>query len=226
MSDDDVVVALRVESEALVGVLRGLDAASFGLVTNCPPWDLAELVVHMGDSVNLRRAFGDAELGMRVGSAADYYRRPERGTSEYRQRNVDESQERAREVLVDSSAVDWFEGVVGNALGVLEGDDLDRVVLASGRGAMRLGDWVVTRVISLAAHGLDVAITLGRESWTTEAALKAVRPVFVELLGGEPPVSLGWDDGEFLAVATGRRGLTESERVLLGSSHERFPLLS
>ena len=214
------------ESEALVGVLRGLDGASFGLVTNCPPWDLAELVVHMGGSVDLRRAFGDAPAGMRVGSAADYYRRPERGTSEYRQRNVDESREQAREVLVDLSAVEWFEGVVGNALGVLEGDDLDRVVLVPGRGAMRLGDWVVTRVISLAAHGLDVAITLGREAWTTEAALKVMRPVFVELLGEEPPVSLEWDDGAFLAVATGRRVLTESERVLLGSRDERFPLLS
>jgi len=73
---------------------------------------------------------------------------------------------------------------------------------------------------------VDVAITLGREAWTTEAALGVMRPVFVELLGEEPPVSLGWDEGVFLAVATGRRRLTDGERAVLGERAERFPLLS
>ena len=89
-----------------------------------------------------------------------------------------------------------------------------------------MGDWAATRVIAVAAHGLDVAITLGWEPWTTEAALAVVRPVFVDLLGAEPTAALEWDNGTFLAVATGRRALTEAERVLLGSRRERFPLLS
>lgn len=223
---DRPVAALRLESEALIGVFRGLDASSFGLLTNCPPWDLAELVVHMADSVGIRRPFLGAKPGAVVKSAADYYRRAERGTAEYRQGNVDRTQERAREVLVDASPLEWFERVAGAALKVLEGDDQGRVAEVPGHGAMRLGDWVATRVIALAAHGLDVAITLGRDAWTTEAALAVVRPVFVDLLGDEPPAGLQWDDGTFLAVATGRRALTEAERVLLGSRRGRFPLLS
>jgi hypothetical protein len=78
----------------------------------------------------------------------------------------------------------------------------------------------------VAAHWLDVAIMLGREGWTTAEALAVVRPVFVDLLGGEPSVELGLDDGTFLAVATGRRQLSDMERVVLGERAERFPLLS
>jgi hypothetical protein len=109
---------------------------------------------------------------------------------------------------------------------LVEGDDLGRVVEVPGVGAMRLGDWVATRVVAVAAHGLDVAISLGREGWTTVGALAVVRPVFVDLLGEEPSGELGWDDAAFLAVATGRRPLSEEEREVLGERAGRFPLLS
>jgi hypothetical protein len=61
--------------------------------TNCPPWDLGELVVHMADSIRLTRRFVDAEARAVVTSAADYYRRVERDTEEYRRKNVDRAQE-------------------------------------------------------------------------------------------------------------------------------------
>ena len=218
--------ALRVECDALVGVLRGLAGSAFGLETNCPPWDLAELVVHMADSIQLRKRFVDAEPGVVVKSAADYYRRAERGSAEYRQQNVERTQELAKAMPADVTPTKWFEQVGQGVLGLLAGDDPERVVEVPGHGAMRLGDFVTTRVIAVAAHSLDVAITVGREGWTTEEALAVVRPVFVELLGEEPPAALGWDDGVFLAVATGRRPMADSERAMLGERAERFPLLS
>lgn len=49
-------------------------------------------------------------------------------------------------------------------------------------GAMRFDDWLRTRVIAVAAHGLDVAITLNRQPWTTAAALQVIRPVLVVCL--------------------------------------------
>jgi len=159
-------------------------------------------------------------------SAADYYRRAERDTAEYRQRNVERTVRLAGSVPAGVSVVEWFGRVAGETVGLLEGDDLGRVVSIPGRGPMRLGDWVATRVVAVAAHGLDVAITLGRESWTTREALAVVRPVFVDLLGGEPVEELGWDDAAFLAVATGRRALSDEEKVVLGERAGRFPLLS
>jgi len=222
----DSLGALRAECGALVRVLGGIGADGFLLPTNCPPWDLGELVVHMADSVSLGRMLPDGDVSEGLFSAADYYRRPERDTAEYRQRNVERAVRLAGSVPAGVSAVEWFERVAGETVALLEGDDLGRVVFVPGRGSMRLGDWVATRVVAVAAHSLDVAITLGREGWTTGEALEVVRPVFVDLLGGEPAEELGWDDAAFLAVATGRRGLNDEERAVLGERAERFPLLS
>jgi hypothetical protein len=113
--------------------------------------------------------------------------------------------------------------------------EVDRVVdqiIATRRvqvpavGAMRLGDWTVTRVISVAAHGVDVALTLRRVPWTTHSALTVMRGVFLSLLGAELPQRLAWDDQLFLEAATGRRALTDQDRMVLGPLQERFPLLS
>jgi len=223
MFGDDAVTALRQETQALSAVLHELDPAQFSRPTNCPPWNLRELVVHMAASVAIRSPFPTADPQSILASAADYYRRPERDTPAYRERNVDRTQQLARIVAAPGP---WFDQISGDAVARLSDDDLDRAVFIPGRDPMRLADWVVTRVISIAAHGLDVAITLDRRPWTTGPALAIIRPVFVDLLGAEPPASLRWDDLALLATATGRRTLTDQERVLLGPRHERFPLLS
>lgn len=221
------VVALADECRALSSVLRELAPAEFATATNCPPWDLRELVVHIGDSI---RGTGDqftpAEPDDQPLSAADYYRRPQRATPAYRQRNVDRTQTLARTVPATVSAAQWFDDVSRHTLATLDRRDLDQVVLIPGRGAMRLADWVTTRVISVAAHGLDVAITLGRTPWTTPSALHVSHPVLVDLLGGQPPELLGWDERDLLVAGTGRRPLTGPQRDVLGRSAERFPLLS
>ena len=84
----------------------------------------------------------------------------------------------------------------------------------------------MTRVISVAAHGVDVALTLRRVPWTTSSALTVMRGVFVSLLGAGLPPRLAWDDQMLLETATGRRALTDQERMILGPLQERFPLLS
>ena len=226
MFTQNVLVALREETEALSTVLRTLDATQFDQPTNCPPWDLRELVVHTAASVGIRTPFPSADAQSVSSSAADYYRRPERSTSEYRQSNVDLTRQLARQLPADTSPAQWFDEVTQDALTKLSHDDLNRIVLISRRGAMKLADYVLTRVVSLAAHGLDVALTLGRPSWTTPAAMTVIRPVFVKLMGAEPPASLNWDDQALLATATGRRALTAEEQERLGPLRERIPVLS
>lgn len=225
MSAHDALVALRQETGALSAVLRPLDPAQFDRPTNCPPWDLRELVVHTAASVGIRAPFPSAGPQPALSSAADYYRRPERDTRQYRQRNVERTRQLAAEVLAGTSPARWFDEVTQDAVTKLSQDDLSRTVLISGR-AMRLADWVVTRVVSVAAHGLDVALTLGSQPWTTSSAMTVVRPVLVELMGAEPPASVNWDDHTLLATATGRRALTTTEQMLLGPLRERVPVLS
>jgi uncharacterized protein (TIGR03083 family) len=221
------LAALTQESRALSAVLHDLAPEDFTRPTNCPPWDLQELVIHIADSIRVGdEPFPAAEPTAESWSAADYYRRPERQTTAYRQGNVDHTRKLARTVLAATSAARWFDEVSHRAGARLADQDLNGVVVIPGRGPMRLADWVVTRVISVAAHGLDVALTLGRAPWTTVESLVAVRPVFVSLLGVEPPAALRWDARTFLAAATGRRPLTVEEALLLGPGAERFPLLS
>ena len=223
----DVLNVLLAESRALSAVLHTLTPGDLARPTNCPPWDLQELVVHTAASIWVGDTpFPAAEPDAKLHDAADYYRRPERDTTAYRQDNVDRTQQLAQRVLATTSAADWFDEVLTKTVDVLGGQRLDGVVDVAGRGAMKLSDWLLTRIFSVAAHGLDVAITLGRDPWTTPEALQAVRPIFVALLDGEPPSGLGWDDQTFLAVASGRRALTDHERVLLGPHARRFPLIS
>lgn len=199
----------------------------FNRMTNCPPWNLGELVVHIAMSIHL----GDDEVPAAtpdsgVLSAADYYRRPERDTPDYRQSNVDRAKQVASGVVATTPAARWFGEVLQDTVLRLSRLDLGRLVEIPGCGPMKLADWVVTRVISVAAHGLDVALTLSVEPWTRWPSLGVIRPVLVSLLGAEPPAGLCWDDQTLLAAGTGRRALTGHERALLGSLADRFPLLS
>jgi uncharacterized protein (TIGR03083 family) len=221
------LTALHDESRALSTVMRQTDQQDFGRPTNCPPWNLDELVVHIAMSIHL----GDDELPAAaphsdVMTAADYYRRPERDTSDYRQSNVDRTQKAASDILARTSAARCFEDVSQDTVLRLSRLDLGRVVQIPSCGPMKLADWVLTRVMSVAAHGLDVALTLGLQPWTTRPALQVTRPVLTSLLGAEPPARLGWDDLTLLAAGTGRRALTPHERAVLGSLQHRFPLLS
>jgi uncharacterized protein (TIGR03083 family) len=222
------VMALHDESRALSAVLRRADPGDFGRPTNCPPWNLNELVIHIAMSIHLG---GDDELPAArphsdVMTAAGYYRRPERDTSHYRQSNVDRTTVAASDVLARTTAPRWFDQVSQDTVQRLSRLDLGRFVQIPGCGPMKLADWVITRVMSVAAHGLDVALTLGLEPWTTRPALDVTCPVLISLLRAQPPAQLGWDDRTLLAAGTGRRALTFPERAALGALQDRFPLLS
>lgn len=220
-----VVGALKLEGVALSSALRAVPPEQFDTITNCPPWTLAELVVHTAGSIQLAD-FEDAAPGTTPREAADYYRRPERNTKEYRDRNVEQAQQLAAKVLENKSAGARFDETLQRTLEILADSDPARVIDIAGVGAMRLEDWLISRVIAVAAHGLDVAITIGRDAWTTEAGLRCMRPVFVSLLGSEPPDELGWSEQRFFETATGRGELTAGERTTLAARANLFPLLS
>jgi uncharacterized protein (TIGR03083 family) len=226
MGEWKALTTLTEESRAFSTVLLPLDADAFTRSTNCPPWNLKELVVHTATSIRLHGDFPDPRPGARTRSAADYYRRPERATPQYRDRNVDQTQVLAARLPAGMTAATMFEQVWQETVGKLRDQDPDRRVQVPAVGAMRLGDWTVTRVISVAAHGVDVALTLQRAPWTASSALTVMREVFLSLLDAELPKRLDWDDQLLLEAATGRRALSDQDRMILGPLQERFPLLS
>jgi uncharacterized protein (TIGR03083 family) len=218
--------ALTAECDALLAVVRGLSPADWLRPTNCPPWNLQELVVHIADSITVGQGFPAAARDATPGEVADYYRRPERDTPQYRVGNVDRTREHARLVLATHSPAEWLTQTVDRTVATLSGENLNRVVLIEGVGPMKFGDWVLTRVMSVAAHGIDVALTLRRAPWTTAAALDAVCPVLLRLAGVPLPPVLDWDQLTLLQTGTGRRPLTMAERDHMGPRADQFPLLS
>ncbi|GAA4989686.1 maleylpyruvate isomerase N-terminal domain-containing protein [Actinopolymorpha pittospori] len=223
---DDSLLAFEDEARTFDAVLCDLTEDDFAKATNCPPWNVKELVVHVGVVLPTPGALGDAPPGdPDLREPADYYRRLERGTTGYRDDIVKRTQDFAVGLADGAAAAAFLTQRWRTSLAEWTARDLDRLVTSRG-GVTRLRDYIVTRVISHAAHGLDLAVSLGRAPWTTETALAIMRPVFVSLLGGEPPAALRWTDADLFARGTGRRALDPADRDLLGSWAARFPLLS
>jgi uncharacterized protein (TIGR03083 family) len=219
------LTALTRETQALSAVLHELGQLDLTYPTCCRPWTVQELVVHIATSLRIP---APAPVGLQdqPRTAADYYRRAERNSESYRRHDIARVILLTQTVVVETPVVQWFDEAVRKAIGALSRRSLDELVVVPGVGAMRLAEWVITCVISVAAHGLDVAMTLERPAWTTPAALEVMHPVFVEILGVQLPEALGWDDETMLASATGRRVLTVDEAELLGPYARRFPLLT
>jgi len=218
----DALTALRLEGDAFARAIDAATAQQLSRTSNCPPWTLAELVVHTAGSIHID-AMPESDPGLDLHDAADYYRRPERDTPEYRDRNVRQTQAAAARILATTSVAECFTGALQRATDTAASIGMDRVVQIRAVGPMLFGEWLRTRVISVAAHALDVAITMRRSAWTTAAAQQLIRPVLLDLLGDTPPSELGWNDQRFLATATGRSELTEAEQRSLGRLAESSP---
>jgi uncharacterized protein (TIGR03083 family) len=225
----DLIVAFDNEVAALLSAIDELTEADFGRGTNCPPWDLRELVVHIAFSACISadprsaRPAGDVVI-----TAADYYRRAERNTDEYRARNVDQTRIAAARFPTPAEAVRRLrDGWATSKVGLESADPTSMVGGARPGTALSLFDYTVTRLIALVAHGIDVALSLDVEPWSSPAALAHVVPALRDLLGDEDAYRrLAARDLDFVIVATGRRALTDDETVRLGPLAARFPLLS
>ncbi|MBM7791092.1 maleylpyruvate isomerase N-terminal domain-containing protein [Tenggerimyces flavus] len=214
----NVLVAFRAEAEALDSALAGLTIADLARPTNCPPWNVKELLVHIAGGLPptgvLRATSREPQL-----DTVSNYQRPERATTAYHDDNVRRTQAGAATIVADdvkemltqrwqAALADWSDRPDGPVEGHM--------------GVILLSDFVLTRVIAHAAHGLDLAISLDLPPWTTNEALAVMRPVWIALLGADP----SWPDARLFSCATGRTPLTDAERTQLGPLAATFPLLS
>lgn len=222
-----VVAALEAECRAFASVIGTLTQADFDRPTNCPPWNLKELAAHvLGSTCFDAKGLRPPTAGAPIIEAADYYRRAERDESWYRQDNVRRWRSFAERFESGEQVAAVFETSWRKTIAGLRSADVSGLVGMTWQASMPLGEYVATRVIGVAAHGLDVAITCEGESWTTPEALGVTSPVLVALLGMQPPDALGWTDLDLLEVGTGRRALTDRETSALGDLARAFPLLS
>jgi hypothetical protein len=83
---------------------------------------------------------------------------------------------------------------------------------------MLLSEFMRTRVLELAVHGLDLAAALGREPWMTGPAAQVTEELLLP-----PPAAArlraesGWSQVTLIAKLTGRVPATDAENNLIQS---------
>ncbi|MEV0156267.1 maleylpyruvate isomerase N-terminal domain-containing protein [Micromonospora sp. NPDC050686] len=208
--------AFRDECAALEAVLRGLAEADLDRPTGCPPWTVRDLVAHVrtgaGRLVDMLAA--PAPPAAEVDAAA--YFGAAKFTPEVDRARVDSARrEAAAPAGVPEVAAGFARAwrATDDAIGAAPPG---RVVRTRHGDPMTLAEFLRTRVVEVAVHGLDLADALDRRPWLTPAAGRVVADL---LTGGRPvPAGLDWDDLTLIRKATGRAPLTPDERAVSGAA--------
>jgi uncharacterized protein (TIGR03083 family) len=221
----DIVDVLAGECAAAARAVLELTGEAFSLPTRCEAWDVRALLGHLWRDVDRVVVYAAGEPPERADSdAVAYYRSgydPAADAADVARRAVE-----AADAFPDGRALAaGFDRRWREAVDVARSLPPDRLVRTFGP-CLRLDEYLCTRLLEAAVHGLDLTDALGREPWITPRAVEVVRAMLVGLLETEPPVELEWDDLAFLEAGTGRRALTDRERSSLGASADRFPLLA
>ncbi|MFD8483025.1 maleylpyruvate isomerase N-terminal domain-containing protein [Kitasatospora sp. NPDC059673] len=204
--------AFRAEAGALGVAMAGLGEAEWARATRCAPWTVVELLAHVRVAVGRVEAMVAAPEPERAEvTAVGYYRPGER---------FDAATNSARIALARDTAgggtdpVGEFERTWRGVADRFETEAEARVVRTRHGDPMLLTDFMVTRVVELAVHGLDLADALGRPAWLTDEASDVLEDLLLTDADG-PTVrsALGWDRATLLRKATGRAELDAAEQA-------------
>ncbi|MDG4799908.1 maleylpyruvate isomerase N-terminal domain-containing protein [Micromonospora sp. WMMD980] len=211
-----VRVAFRDECERLERVLHGLDEAALDRPTPCPPWRVRDLLAHVSTGAGrLVAMLAEPAPPKPEVSAAAYF-----GTAKFTPEVDRDRIEGARAAAHACSGVVEAAREFGRAWrstdAAVAAEPPGRVVRTRHGDAMAVTEFLRTRVVEVAVHGLDLADALDRPPWTTPAAAAVVVDV---LTAGRPvPAGLGWDPATVLRKATGRLPTIGAERAALAAA--------
>jgi uncharacterized protein (TIGR03083 family) len=206
------------EAERLSEVALAADEVAFSRPSPCPPWSVAELLYHVrigASRISGMLADPEPEAGPLI-SAAGYFRPGQRFSPGVNEDRIAAAR-RGAEALGSGAAIARdFDLAWRESLAQLRQAPPGRLVRTRHGDRMLVTEFLRTRVLELAVHGLDLAAGLGRPPWTTEAAAAVVEELI--LPGGTAPRlrgEAGWDHRTLIAKATGRLPLSEPEAALL-----------
>jgi uncharacterized protein (TIGR03083 family) len=221
VSDSFVRRALRVEAERLAAVVASEPPAAFARPSPCPPWSVADLLYHVRTGVaRLSHMLAQPEpdavdhSGVLV-SAAGYFRPDQRFSPATNADRVTSAQQGAAGLAPEDLAAD-FDQAWQKAWADVEAAPPHRVVRTRHGDLMLLTDFLRTRVLELAVHGLDLATGLDRDPWLTPEAATVIEDL-VLAPGSAAHVRqhLGWDHATLIAKVTGRQPLTPAEAKMV-----------
>jgi uncharacterized protein (TIGR03083 family) len=196
------------EIDALTGALAQLPASAWERPTRCDPWRVRDVVGHVIVVLSRVPDMVAAPAPERAGTtAAQYYRADGRFSDDTNDERVRTAQRRA----ADPDAATLVRDLVDTGRAVVEVCREERVVRTRHGDAMLLSDFLTTRLVEVALHGLDIADAVPREPWLTPAATNNVLRL---LFGAQWRVAVAAttrDPLTLLRKATGRLPTTADE---------------
>lgn len=212
MRRDEVVAAFDAEAERLGAEMSALGDGEWARPTACEPWTVAELLGHVTVVLDWLPGMLEADAPPRAEvSATGYYRPDARFSPETNTRRIELARERAARGSGGPAVARDFDAVWRRASRLCGKEPDDRVVRTRHGDPMLLTDFLVTRVVEIGVHGIDLAAAVGRPPWVTDPAADLLTRLFLGPRGIEEVRGLGWDRTTFLRKATGREPMTPAE---------------
>jgi len=227
-----VLEAFRAEAERLTREMTGLSEEEWRRPTRCTPWNVGDLLAHVRVAIGrLPGMLAEQEPVRAEVSAVGYYRPDGRFSPDSNTARVALAQEVAAQLPSGAALVEDFAVTWQRVDELCRAEPERRVVRTRHGDPMLLSEFLLTRVVELALHGVDLADGLGREPWLTAEAgdlvqalllgregtsrenPAAVNPAAVNTAAADAAVleELGWGRLGFLRRATGRAPLSDEE---------------
>jgi uncharacterized protein (TIGR03083 family) len=236
--------AFRAEAEALAAAAGTLSEADLARPSPCPPWTSGGLLCHVlvaAGRIDQAIAAGREGATARAGAAArdaggpegglvdagGYYRPDARFSPAVNADRIDLAADLAARLGTGPAIRAGLTAACARTLTALATAPPDLEVRTRHGDRMLLTEFLVTRVVELGVHGLDLAIGLDREPWLTAPAAEVIEDLLLPEQGLRDGLRdrLGCDQAGLIARLTGRVPLSPAgQSVLAGAGVTRLAL--
>ncbi|MER5522337.1 maleylpyruvate isomerase N-terminal domain-containing protein [Streptomyces sp. NPDC002763] len=212
MEQGRVLEAFHLEAGQLARAMAGVSGAEWRLPTRCAPWTVGDLLAHVRVVIAWLPGMLTAPAPTRAEvSAAEYYRPDGRFAPDTNAARIALAQDHAAEQLTGAALADDFNATWQQVDRLCRAEPDGRVVRTRHGDPMLLSEFLLTRLVEVAVHGLDLADALGREPWLTSPAADLLQGLLLGPDGTAALERLRWGQLRFLRKATGREPITREE---------------
>lgn len=217
---DRVLEAFSGEAEALSAAISGLSETQWAYPTRCEPWSVREVLGHIRVVVGwlpemLEGTVPDGPeataMVTATVTATQYYRPDARFSVSTNAARIELARARAAGHPDGAGLAADFTALWRRVYRLCRNEPRGRAVRTRHGDVMMLTEFLLTRVVEVAVHGLDMADALGREPWLTAHAEDAVLNLVIGPAHRDQMRELHWDGPTALRKVTGRAALTEAE---------------
>jgi uncharacterized protein (TIGR03083 family) len=215
-----IMGAFDAESRRLSEIAAGTDDAAFARPSPCLPWTAGELLYHVQMTMERLGVMLAAPepAGSALVTAPGYYRADRRFSAAVNADRIGSAQRGAAAVPGAAARARDFSLARERIWSLLQSVPPERVVRTRHGDRMLLTEFLRTRVLELAVHGLDLAVALDRRPWMTVAAAEVTEELLLaSSAAARLRAAAGWDRVTLIAKLTGRVPAAAAETRLIDS---------